>query len=88
MTQAQRKDPIVAAILNFFWGIGYLYLGYQKVMGIQTVLFVVGVLVVDVILAFVPFIGGVLALLIAIILVVDGYQKAKGEKGLNFINVQ
>jgi len=43
----QTKSPIIAAILNFFlFGVGYLYLGYKKVLGIQTILFVIIVLLV------------------------------------------
>ena len=76
----QMKSPMIAAILNFFlFGVGYLYLGYKKVLGIQTILFVVLVLVVYILLGFFTF--GLLELVVGIILAYDGYVKAKGQRG-------
>jgi uncharacterized membrane protein YvbJ len=77
--QNLRKDPIVAGILNLFIGLGYLYLGYKKVFGLPTILFVVVLLIVDVFLGIFTF--GLIPLIIAILLAYDGYVKAKGEKG-------
>jgi hypothetical protein len=75
-----RKSPIIAAILNFFlFGIGYLYLGYRRVLGLPTILFVVLVFIVYVIIGVFTF--GLLELLIGIILGYDGYVKAMGERG-------
>lgn len=75
----QTKSPILAAILNLFFGVGYLYLGYKKILGIQTVIFVILMLIIFVIVA--RFTFGTVSLLIAVILAIDGYQKGQGEKG-------
>lgn len=80
----EGKSAAVAAILNLFWGIGYLYLGYKKVLGLPTVAFVIVALVVYIVLGI--FTIGLLTLLAAILLAVDGYQKAKGKAG--FIRAQ
>jgi hypothetical protein len=74
-----RKSPLLAAILNLFIGIGYLYLGYKKVFGIPTILFVFVVLVIDVVIGVFTF--GIVSLLLALVLAYDGYVKAKGSKG-------
>ena len=79
MPAAQRKEPVLAAILNLFFGIGYLYLGFRKVLSITTILFVILVLIVDIIIGIFTF--GLVPLVIAILLAYDGYLKAKGEKG-------
>jgi hypothetical protein len=77
----ERKNPIIAAILNFFlFGIGYLYLGYRKVLGLSTILFVVIVFIVYVIIGVYTF--GLFELVIGIVLAYDGYVKAKGERGV------
>jgi len=76
---ASTKSPIVAAILNLFWGIGYWYLGYKKVLGIATMLFIILMLIVYFIVGF--FTAGIIALIIAVVLAVDGYQKGQGQKG-------
>ena len=78
--RANEKAPIVAAILNLFFGLGYWYLGYKKVLGLQTIVFVVILLVVYFVLGFIPF-AGYLDIVIAIVLAVDGYQKGQGQKG-------
>lgn len=77
---AQRKDPIIVALLNFFlFGIGYIYLGYRRIMGISTIVFVVLLLIVYIVLGFFTF--GLLELVVGIFLAYDGYVKAKGERG-------
>jgi hypothetical protein len=73
------RNPWVAAILNLFIGIGYLYLGYKKVLSLPTILFVVVVLVVELLLGI--FTLGILSFVTAIILAYDGYVKAKGGRG-------
>ena len=78
------KNAVVAAIANLFWGIGYLYLGYKKVIGIPTFAFVVLIFVVSVVVGI--FTVGLLSFLIAIVLAIDGYQKGTGQKG--FIGAQ
>jgi len=83
-TQTNRKDPFLAGFLNLFIGIGYLYLGYRKVLGLPPILLVVVLLVVDVLLGIFTF--GLIPLIIAILLAYDGYVKAKGEKG--YINTE
>jgi len=78
------KSPIIAGILNLFWGLGYWYLGYRKVLGIPTAFFVVLTLIFYIILGY--FTAGILTLIIAILLAVDGYLKGEGQKG--FISVE
>jgi zinc ribbon protein len=78
------KNAIVAAVLNFFFGLGYLYLGYKKVLGVPTIAFVVLALVIYFILGI--FTRDILPFIIAIVLAVDGWQKASGQKG--FINAE
>lgn len=69
----------MAAFLNLFFGIGYFYLGYKKVAGIRTFGFVLVVLIVYILGIYFTF--GILTLLLAIFMAVDGFQKADGEKG-------
>ena len=73
------RNPWIAAILNLFFGVGYLYLGYRKVLGLPTILFVVVMLVGEILLGIFTF--GLLSLVTAIILAYDGYVKAKGGRG-------
>jgi uncharacterized membrane protein YvbJ len=75
----ERKNPWAAAILNLFFGIGYLYLGYKKVLGIPTIAFVVVILVIDIVIGIFTF--GLISFIIAIVLAYDGYVKANGGKG-------
>ncbi|MGD0319015.1 MAG: zinc-ribbon domain-containing protein [Nitrososphaerales archaeon] len=82
--QGNRKSPIVAAFLNLFIGLGYLYLGYRKVFGLPTILFVILVFLVDILLTRLTF--GLVPLIIAILLAYDGYVKARGEKG--YVNTE
>lgn len=82
--QGNRKDPIVAGILNLFIGLGYLYLGYRKVFGLPTILFVIVVFLVDILLTGLTL--GLAPLILAILLAYDGYVKAKGEKG--YVNTE
>jgi hypothetical protein len=77
--QGNRKDPVIAGVLNLFIGLGYLYLGYRKVFGLSTILFVIVYFLVDIVLAF--FTLGLVPLILAILVAYDGYVKAKGEKG-------
>jgi hypothetical protein len=73
------KSPILAAILNFLFGLGYVYLGYHRVMGLQAVGFVMVMVLAYFLLGI--FTLGIVSLVIAILLAVDGYQKALGQKG-------
>jgi hypothetical protein len=73
------KSPIIAAILNLFFGIGYLYLGYRRVLNVPTTVFVIVAVILYVILGL--FTVGILSLLIAIVLAIDGYQKGEGQRG-------
>lgn len=77
--QYAGKSPIVAAVLNLFFGLGYLYLGTKKVLGLSTIVFVVVALVLEIILGI--FTIGILSFVFAILLAVDGWQKANGAKG-------
>jgi hypothetical protein len=78
-TMAGAKNRFVAAILNLFWGIGYLYLGYKKIFGLQTILFVIVVFIIDIVLSI--FGLGIVSLILVLVLAYDGYVKAKGKKG-------
>jgi len=82
--QGGRKDPIIAGLLNLFVGIGYLYLGYKKVFGVPTILFVVVYFLVNIVLAI--FTLGLAPLILAILMAYDGYVKARGEKG--YVNTE
>jgi hypothetical protein len=73
------RNPWVALILNLFFGVGYLYLGYKKVLGLRTILFVVVMLVAEILLGIFTF--GILSFVAAVILAYDGYVKAKGGRG-------
>jgi len=75
---------VIAGILNLFVGLGYLYLGYRKVFGLPTILFVVVYFLVDVLLG--AFTLGLVPLILAILVAYDGYIKAKGEKG--YVNTE
>lgn len=80
-TQSVRKSPIIAALLSFFlFGIGYLYLGYKKVLGVPTIVFVVLMLIVYIVLA--AFTFGLLELVPGLLLGYDSYVKAKGQRGI------
>ena len=78
-SQSTGKNPWVAAFLNLIFGLGYVYLGKKKVLGVQAILFVLLVLVVDVILGIAT--AGLVGFVLAILLAVDGWQKATGAKG-------
>jgi hypothetical protein len=84
MPNRMGKSPIVVAILNLFFGLGYWYLGCKKVLGISTIWFVVATFTVFSLLSL--FISALVSLILAVILAVDGYQKGQGRKG--FITVQ
>jgi hypothetical protein len=81
---AQGKSAGLAAFLNLFFGLGYIYLGYSKVMGVPTIVFVVLALVVYALIGFVTL--GIVTLILAILLAVDGYQKGSGQRG--FVSAQ
>jgi len=78
--QGHRKDPIIAAFLNLFIGLGYIYLGYRRVLGLPSILFVLIVLIIQILLGIFTF--GLIPLVIAILMAYDGYVKAGGQKGL------
>jgi len=79
MLLGNRKDPIIAGLLNLFIGLGYLYLGYRKVFGLPTILFVIVYFFIDIFLGI--FTLGLVPLILAILVAYDGYVKARGEKG-------
>ena len=76
---AQGKSAVLAALLNLFFGLGYVYLGFSKVLGVPTIVFVVLVLVVYILIGVATL--GIITLILAILFAVDGYQKGKGSKG-------
>lgn len=76
---AQGKSALVAAVLNLFFGLGYLYLGYKKVLGVPAIVFVVLALVIYFIVGL--FTIGIVTFIFAILLFVDGWQKGSGQKG-------
>jgi len=75
----QDRSPLMAAILNLFFGLGYVYMGYHKVMGVQVAVFVVLMVIVYFVAGIVT--DGLASLVISIILAVDGHQKASGLRG-------
>jgi hypothetical protein len=75
----QGKNALVAAVLNLFFGLGYLYLGYKKVLGVPAIVFVVLVLVIYFVVGL--FTLGLVTFILAIMLAVDGWQKGSGRKG-------
>lgn len=75
----QGKSAVLAAFLNLFFGLGYVYLGYSKVLGVPTIVFVVLVLVVYILIGVATL--GIVTLILAILLAVDGCEKGKGKKG-------
>ena len=77
--QAEGKSAVLAAFLNLFFGLGYMYLGYSKVLGVPTIVFVVLTLVVYILIGVATL--GIVTLIVAILLAVDGYEKGKGKKG-------
>ncbi len=77
--QYAGKSPLAAAVLNLFFGLGYLYLGTKKVLGLSTIVFVALALIIDIILGI--FTVGILSFVFAILLAIDGWQKANGGKG-------
>ena len=70
----------MAGFLNLFIGLGYLYLGYRKVLGLPPILFVLVVLIIDILLGIFTF--GLIPLIIALFMAYDGYVKADGQKGV------
>ena len=76
----EAKSSIIAAILNLFFGVGYWYLGYRRVLNVPTGVFIIIALIIYIILGLFPFVG-ILVLLIAIVLAIDGYQKGEGQRG-------
>ena len=78
-SQYAGKNPWIAAFLNLFFGLGYVYLGTKKVLGVPTIAFVILALFLDIILGI--FTAGIASFLFAILLAVDGWQKANGGKG-------
>ncbi len=56
-----------------------MYLGYSKVLGVPTIVFVVLALVVYILIGVATL--GIVTLIVAILLAVDGYEKGKGKKG-------
>ncbi|MDA4123614.1 MAG: zinc-ribbon domain-containing protein [Thaumarchaeota archaeon] len=73
------KSPLIAAFLNLFFGLGYVYLGVKKVLGVPTIGFVLIALVIFIVLG--RFTLGLASLVFAILLAVDGWQKGGGGKG-------
>lgn len=76
---SQGKIPFIAALLNLFFGVGYLYLGYKRVMGVRTIVFVLLLLILYFIGFYLTY--GIATLIAAIVMAIDGFQKADGEKG-------
>jgi hypothetical protein len=71
--EGKKKNPAIAALLNLFFGVGYLYLGIRKVVGIPTTVFVLIAMAVYVVLG--GFTDGFGDLLFAILFAIDGWQK-------------
>jgi hypothetical protein len=77
-----QKNPIIAAILNFFFpGIGYWYWGYQKVATVHPLLLFIGVVVAEFLIwIFVSF-AGIVSFAINVFFAYDLYVKTTGQRG-------
>jgi len=73
------ERALLAAFLNLFFGIGYLYLGYRKVVGAPAIAFVLIALVIYIFLG--VFSAGFGTVLLAVLFAIDGWQKGSGGKG-------
>ncbi len=74
----------MAGVLNLFFGLGYVYLGYGRVMKVQVAVFVVLMVALYFLAGVIT--DGLAGLVLAALLAVDGYQKASGLKG--YINAE
>jgi len=74
----------MAGVLNLLFGLGYVYLGYAKVMKLQAGLFVLSMIVVYFLAGIAT--DGLVSLAIGVLLAIDGYQKASGLSG--YISVE
>ena len=82
------KSPVLAAILNFLFWAGYWYLGFKKVLGIPSPIFVVLGIILGILGLIWQITLGIVVLIVSIILAFDGYKKGRGEKGLDFISTE
>jgi hypothetical protein len=69
----------MAAVLNLLFGLGYVYLGYSRVMRVQVAVFVLLMIAVYFLAGIAS--DGLVSLIIGVLLAVDGYQKASGLAG-------
>jgi len=76
---AQGKTPFIAAFLNLFFGLGYLYLGYSKVVGVPTIIFIILAIIAYLLTGW--FTYGIVTVIIAILFAIDGFEKADGQRG-------
>jgi hypothetical protein len=74
----------MAAVLNLLFGLGYVYLGYGRVMRLQVAVFVLLMIVAYFLVGIAT--DGLVSLAIGILLAIDGYQKASGLSG--YISVE
>jgi len=74
----------MAGVLNLLFGLGYVYLGYAKVMRLQVAVFVLLMIMVYLLAGVAT--EGLASLAIGILLAIDGYQKASGLNG--YISVE
>jgi len=72
-------NPLMAGVLNLFFGLGYVYLGYAKVMRVNAAAFVALMIVLYFVAGVVT--DGLASLVIAALLSADGYQKGAGLSG-------
>lgn len=76
------QSGVLGAVLNFlFPGLGYWYLGYRKVLGIHPALFLIGIWIVEFIVAFLIPTLSFVPLLISLFVAYDAYVKATGKPG-------
>ena len=75
----EPSTPILAAILCFLFGIGYVYLNLKSVMGIPAIVFVFAMIAVYFVAGVLTF--GVMSFVLGAVLAADGYQKARGGTG-------
>jgi hypothetical protein len=69
----------MASVLNALFGLGYVYLGYRKVLGLPAPLFVALMVVVYFLAGILT--DGLLCVILSVVFAIDGHQKASGLKG-------
>lgn len=77
-----QKNPIIAAILNFFFpGVGYWYWGYQKVATVRPLLLFIIVIVAEFLIWTFMSYASIISFAINAFFAYDLYVKTTGQRG-------